>query len=301
MPAPSPSSIAEDDLCPICHLLLYHPVKTTCSHVLCQSCMLQWAEASATSHSVPISPSSALDLDLSYFDPTFDAYTPSRIEANCPMCRTATTARRDRSLAKELEEKHPEMYKERRTEEEALSKGEKGEGVEGMQILIGNTHQLVNAGTDTPTNSHEWTFFLRFSRPEIVEGVAVHLHPTFKPRIITLIDPPFEVRRRGWGIFTIEARIFLNEEYYFVDRGKRLEHLEQQWTLDFTGNGSQSRVRAKVKKLNTGVMRPPPLPEGRARRRRASSPEDNRPSPTRWPHLDDDDYDDDEDDEDDED
>ena len=77
-------------------------------------------------------------------------------------------------------------------------------------------------------------------------------HPTFRPPRLTLRNPPYEVRRLGWGYFTIEAEIILKEPYsWIVDTvGTRRPGLELTWTLDFAGRGRQGRVRAKVKEFD---------------------------------------------------
>ena len=38
MPEPVEENVDEDDLCPVCQLLLLKPVTTTCNHTLCESC-----------------------------------------------------------------------------------------------------------------------------------------------------------------------------------------------------------------------------------------------------------------------
>lgn len=233
--------------------------------------MAQWADASSTSN---ISHSS-LDLDLSHFDPSYDPTYD--LEANCPMCRTRTTASPDNALARQLEQQYPNTYEERRKEEEVERGQRVGEGgVEGVMILIGNRHRLVR-GEET-ANKHDWTFFVRTSRPDIVEEVRVNLHPTFRPPRLVLRQPPFEVRRLGWGYFTIEAQIVLKEPYGWVKDGgeRRHEGLELTWTLDFEGRGRQGRVRAKVRKVEeTAGEGEGELDEGQDRR-----------SPVNWPHLD---------------
>jgi hypothetical protein len=40
--------VQEDDMCPICRLLLYNLVTTTCNHTLCRFCMAQWASVSVS-------------------------------------------------------------------------------------------------------------------------------------------------------------------------------------------------------------------------------------------------------------
>jgi hypothetical protein len=47
------------------------------------------------------------------------------------------------------------------------------DGVEGVMILIGNKHKLVRNPGDA--NQHDWTFFVRTSRPELVEEVRIDL------------------------------------------------------------------------------------------------------------------------------
>jgi len=62
---------------------------------------------------------------------------------------------------------------------------------------------------------------------------------------------PYQVRRLGWGYFTLEAEIILKAPYTWVPSasGTRQRGLELTWTLDFTGDGRQGRVKAKVKRL----------------------------------------------------
>lgn len=152
----------------ICQLLLFTPVRTQCNHLLCASCMAQWADASSTNQIEH----SSLDVHLADFDPNYD---PSYdLEANCPMCRTHTTASPDKPLARQLEAKYPVTYAERRVEEEVDRGSLIGQdGVEGVMILIGNKHRLIrNPGS---ANEHLWTFFVRTSRPELIKEVHIYL------------------------------------------------------------------------------------------------------------------------------
>lgn len=66
-----------------------------------------------------------------------------------------------------------------------------------------------------------------------------------------LRKPPFEVRRLGWGYFTLEAEIVLQQGYSWVtdNTDARQAGLELTWSLDFRGEGRQGRVRAKVRKM----------------------------------------------------
>jgi hypothetical protein len=109
--------------------------------------------------------------------------------------------------------------------------------------------------------------------------------------------PPYEVRRLGWGTFTIEAEIVLKEPYNWVidNAGSRQPGLELTWTLDFEGRGRQGRVRAKVQK--TGQ----PATEGvastgqgrRTRSTRQAATSASASVPNNGDHDDDEDEDDD--------
>jgi hypothetical protein len=130
--------------------------------------MAQWADTSSTNRIE----ASSWDVDLEDFDPTYDPTYD--LAANCPMCRTSTTAAPDTSLAGELERRYPATYAERRVEEEVEKGARIGrDGVEGVMILIGNKHGLVRDTEDA--NMHDWTFFVRTSRPDLVKEVKIDL------------------------------------------------------------------------------------------------------------------------------
>lgn len=76
-------------------------------------------------------------------------------------------------------------------------------------------------------------------------------HPTFRPPRVVLRRAPYEVRRLGWGYFTLEAEIILKAPYTWIvdNSGETQRGLELTWTLNFTDRGRQGRIRAKVKKL----------------------------------------------------
>ncbi|KAF2996870.1 hypothetical protein E8E13_004703 [Curvularia kusanoi] len=269
--------VAHDDLCPICQLLLFTPVRTQCNHLLCASCMAQWADASTTQEVEHAS----WDVDLEAFDPNYDPTYD--LEANCPMCRTQTRAVPDQALASQLEQKYPITYAERRVEEEVDRGSRVGQdGVEGVMFLIGNKHKLVRGSEDA--NEHDWTFFVRSSRPDLIQEVRVDLHPTFRPPQVILRRAPYQVRRLGWGTFTLEAEIILKAPYTWVGRnsGATQRSLKLPWTLDFTGRGRQGRVRGGVKRIDQGGRRLRTRPQPAA----APSSDDEE--------EDDDDYNDDE-------
>ena len=178
----------------------------------------------------------------------------SGLQARCPMCRTHTSASINRQRVDDLKQKYPTTYAERQTEEEANKTSGEGGEIQTLTLSIGNRHQLVQSETD---NTHQWTFFVRPSRTDIIEEVHMHLHHTFRPSRIIRTRPPYEVTRLGWGYFTVLAYVMLKPGYSWVSEdaqdspdGAEKGMLGLEWTLDFDrfgGRGSMGRLKLKVK------------------------------------------------------
>ncbi|GAB1743878.1 hypothetical protein NU219Hw_g929t1 [Hortaea werneckii] len=236
--------IDADDQCPICHLLLYRPVVTHCNHAMCESCMAHWADVSVTSQMKIVD----VDEEPSEFNPV------SGVEAKCPMCRTATSASPDQRRNERLRARYPITWDERKVEEEGDLNKNAAE-IQTITVYIGNRHALVRDAEDA--NVHEWTFFVRPSRTDIIEEVQILLHPTFRPSRIIRQRPPYSIKRYGWGYFTIQAYVILKAGYSWVSNeaedspdGASKGMLPLEWTLDFSGfggKGSMGRCRLKVK------------------------------------------------------
>jgi hypothetical protein len=221
--------INPDDVCPICNLLIYHPVTTSCNHNFCQSCMIQWADVSVSAQMTLV------DLD----ERPIETVSTNNIETRCPMCRTQTVANVSQQLERDLKERYPKLYATRAAEEAALSKDVMpDDSVEVLTIYIGNEHRLIRTDESMSNIKHDWKFFVRPSRTDIIEEVQIFLHPTFRnPRIIVQYSP-YEIRRLGWGYFTIVAHVILKAGYSWVsgeaedapDGGEK-GMLPLQWTL----------------------------------------------------------------------
>lgn len=156
-------SIHEEDLCLVCHQLLYRPVTTQCNHTLCESCMAHWADVSAASAQMTI-------VSLDEEPTTFNA---SEVEARCPMCRTTTTASINSGMSTRLEVQYPRAYKERELEERPSSLDGSLSSLETLTVYIGNKHEILDC-QDSP-NMHEWTFFVKPSRTDIIDSVKILL------------------------------------------------------------------------------------------------------------------------------
>ncbi|KAK6857114.1 hypothetical protein PG995_007301 [Apiospora arundinis] len=244
--------VHEDDLCSICRLLLHDPVLTHCHHTLCRFCMATWASVSLGEPMVIVD----VDEEPAEFDSVAD------LEARCPMCRTLTTAHPSATRRDELKAKYPHAYAEREGEVEAESQNgggvEGGESVQTMTVYIGNRHQDVEAAEGGPAqNTHDWTFFVRPSRTEIIEEVHMFLHPTFRQNHVIRQRSPYQISRRGWGTFVITVSVILKAGYSWVSEdaqdtpdGATKGMLPLEWELDFDGfggKGSMGRCRLKVK------------------------------------------------------
>ena len=86
-------------------------------------------------------------------------------------------------------------------------------------------------------NKHQWTMFVAFENDlqgtemkKYVEEVTYKLHPTFNPPSVTIKQPPYTLKRIGWGTFNIEINIKWKKEIKKSDTV--LDHY-----LVFSGNG----------------------------------------------------------------
>ncbi|KAI5367093.1 Putative YEATS superfamily protein [Septoria linicola] len=204
--------------------------------------MAHWADVSV------VSQMKIVDVDE---EPTaFNAV--SGVEASCPMCRTKTIANLNAERAARLARSYPKATRERSIDEED-SLGEQG-SIQVLTVYVGNRHQAVQSDT---ANSHEWTFFVKPSRTDIIEEVQLVLHPTFRPNRVIRQRAPYEVKRLGWGTFTVTAYVILKAGYTWVSSeaenspdGAPKGMLPLEWHLDFEGfggKGSMGSCRLKVK------------------------------------------------------
>lgn len=166
-PAPNASLVHEadvdpDHLCPICQVLLYRPVRTRCNHVLCEACMAHWADVSISTQMTTVG-----------LDDVPLVLLPNDIETRCPMCRTPTTASLDVPLDSALQLQYPVAYQERETES-STTVDDSSTSVETLTLYIGNEHSLIRANSDS-NNKHQWNFFIRPSRTDLVEEVQIFL------------------------------------------------------------------------------------------------------------------------------
>lgn len=186
----------------------------------------------------------------------FDAV--SDLEARCPMCRTLTSALPDAQRDETLRSKYPHTWTQRHRDAAAEHGSDSSESIQTITVHIGNRHTLVPARADDAAgNQHDWTFFVKPSRTDIIEEIHIHLHPTFRQNHIVKTRSPYSISRLGWGTFTITASVVLKAGYSWVSEdaqdspdGAVKGSLPLEWTLDFDGfggKGSMGRCRLKVK------------------------------------------------------
>lgn len=156
--------INDDDICPVCQLLLYRPVRTRCNHTLCESCMAHWADVSITTQMTTVG-----------LDDRAVLLLPSEIETKCPMCRTLTTANLDREREAKLQEQYPTVYQERQIEHQTTVDDDSASRLETLTVYIGNEYSMVRPPPGNPTNRHMWNFFVRPSRSDLLEEVQIFL------------------------------------------------------------------------------------------------------------------------------
>ena len=161
---PDHEVIDHDDLCAICHALLYKPVTTQCQHTMCESCMTLWAEISINQQMTVVG-----------LDDQAMTLHPSELEVRCPMCRTLGTATSDQRREALLGAQYPLTYAQRGVEEARVAEDDFVDSVETLTLYIGNTHQLIRPDSQESQNKHSWKFFVRPSRTDLIEEVQIFL------------------------------------------------------------------------------------------------------------------------------
>lgn len=241
--ATNEESITGSDKCPICFGFLDMPISTSCLHVFCQRCF-RWADISLDSTQLRF-----VGLD----EEEETDKKPRDVQILCPVCGLLTKADHDWSLQRTMQTTYPNTY---RTLSWRVLKERKDSFpvIEILRIIVGNTHKLQ----PTENNRHDWTFFVRPSNPDFVSEVKIFLHPTFRNNLIILSKPPFEIRRFGWGSFSIKVEIKLKPAYNFLHTQSEQGHgrgrtIPLDWTLDFYGNGSQGWVKMAIERTKPSL------------------------------------------------
>jgi hypothetical protein len=123
--------------------------------------MAHWAEVSITEQfsTVP------------FGDEDMTGDEVGQVEVKCPMCRTLTKTSPNGERERELRGRYPDQYRERAKEE---AEGEQDGEVVRIDLYVGNHHELVDSRDDNH-NKHDWTFFVRPSRTDVIEEVIIKL------------------------------------------------------------------------------------------------------------------------------
>jgi hypothetical protein len=156
-------AVDHDDLCPVCQLILYKPVRTRCNHTMCEECMAQWADFSITYQMTTVG-----------LDDQAPVLLPHEIETRCPMCRTHTNSTLDIARAEALQSRYPSIYRARETEAIATADDDFASTIETLTVYIGNEHNEIRPEADS-ANKHQWMFFVRPSRTDLIEEVQIFL------------------------------------------------------------------------------------------------------------------------------
>jgi len=114
-------------------------------------------------------------------------------------------------------------------------------------VTIGNTHSWLN-DSKQGQNQHSWEMFINQSPQNVIHQVCYQLHQTFHPNKIVIDQPPFTLRRLGWGTFSIACQISFKPEY----RKKELllrhnlsfnsERTQQSYIFDFRRDSVQTTL-----------------------------------------------------------
>ena len=141
-------------------------------------------------------------------------------EFKCPLCRKALPIMSkfliDNNLEALIKKEFPEEYF---LQEKILaSVKEKEDEIKKVQLIYGNTHNLLKDGKPLRSNpslinNHEWTFFVRTADKNMdikkfIKKIEVILDPSFGDVTVDLRNFPFEMKGVGYGEFTLSFKIY---------------------------------------------------------------------------------------------
>lgn len=128
--------------------------------------------------------------------PSLEPVFADDMDIRCPMCRSTTRGSFDRELEAALKERYPEPYRSRAEDEAQKPTTLDSGAVETVTVYVGNEHRLHRPEDPESKNVHNWTFFVRPSRTDIIEEVQVFLYVSAAPRGSSFIA---QVARRNAG------------------------------------------------------------------------------------------------------
>jgi NAD-dependent SIR2 family protein deacetylase len=102
------------------------------------------------------------------------------------------------------------------------------------QIVVVQSHEFVPRELEQ-MNKHKWSLSIDPTSCPMVEKVQWGLHPSFSPPTVDCTEAPFEIKRIGWGTFTVDVEILLKPEY-------GAHKLKAVHELTFNGGGSNVKT-----------------------------------------------------------
>ncbi len=129
--------------------------------------------------------------------------------------------KKEQQEKKKKERELKERFKENRKEHKRK--------MASIPVIVGNRAERYSEGY------YKWTMYVRNkgSRKDedlasFIKDVTYHLHPTFFPSKVTVSEPPYELERKGWGVFEVGVVIALRNGNVF-----KLKHLLSFSTDEF--------------------------------------------------------------------
>jgi transcription initiation factor IIF auxiliary subunit/NAD-dependent SIR2 family protein deacetylase len=130
-----------------------------------------------------------------------------------------------------------------------------------FRCTVGNTCQKIPAVEGRQQQQQfDWTVFLvddddraASGRETPIASVTFDLHPTFQSPSVTVLEPPFEIKRRGWGTFPIRVTVLLkNGETFSVEHQLSFAQEPQPTSFEFTlGKLADSQARRMEEESST--------------------------------------------------
>ncbi|CAK93198.1 unnamed protein product (macronuclear) [Paramecium tetraurelia] len=209
--------------CPICLGVFVDPCKLQCNHIFCLSCLLEL-------------------VDFNF------------IQYKCPMCRIQIMNDKGPfKIDEEIQHIVQTCFKEefQKRQQEIKLNQEVNQKEMKIKINYGNEYRYFE---EEKSNKHQWTLYVtldyvsQFDQTplnslvliELVDNVKFILDETFYPDVIVVRNPPFQLTRRGWDVFSIPIEITFKPQY-------KLDPIKIEHHLVFQQGGIQ---KCQINKIN---------------------------------------------------
>ncbi|XP_055378320.1 uncharacterized protein LOC129610028 [Condylostylus longicornis] len=94
---------------------------------------------------------------------------------------------------------------------------DRGVNLSKQIIAVGNTSKFIHKDDLHDKITHKWLIYVQSKThvpiEKFVKKVRFYLHPSYKPNVVDVESPPFQLTRRGWGEFPVRIQLYFYSKF----------------------------------------------------------------------------------------